>query len=203
MPKPGLALGVLALTTASALAQTDRPAPPAREPAAAAGTAGRGGSGTGHAGRHARDLRAQRAAGITLAQAVEAAENRGQGRAVEAKFETRDGAGAGAGAYGIKVLNGDGKLVEHRVDGGSGQVTESEDQPVEGFFSRLRPADVRDARTTLRQAIAIAERSAGGRAAEAEAERGGDAVRYKVTVADGGRTREVKVDADGQAVVRD
>ena len=199
MLKPGLALGVVALTTASALAQTDRPAAPAREPAATAGTAGRGGSGTGHAGHHARDLRAQQAARITLAQAVEAAENRGQGRAVEAKFETRDG----AGAYEIKVLGGDGKLVEHRVDGGSGQVTESEDHPVEGFFSRLRPADVQDARTTLRQAIAIAEQSAGGRAAEAEAERGGGAVRYRITVADGGRTREVGVDANGQAVMRD
>lgn len=191
MLKPGFALGVLALATTSVLAQTNRPAPPAREPAATAGTVGRGGSGTGH---DARDLRTQQAARITLAQAVESAESRGKGRAVEAKFETR----GGAGAYEIKVLGGDGKLVEHRVDGGSGQVTKSEGHPVEGFFSRLRPADVQDARTTLRQAIAIAEQGAGGRAAEAEAEREGGAVRYRITVANGDRTKEVRVDADGR-----
>lgn len=194
MLKPGFALGVLALATTSVPAQTDQPAPSAREPAATTGAAGQGGSGTGHAGHHARDLRTQQAARITLAQAVESAENRGEGRAVEARFETR----SGAGAYGIKVLGGDGKLFEHRVDGNSGQVTKSEGHPVEGFFSRLRPVDVRDARTTLGQAIAIAEQSAGGRAAEAEAEREGGAVRYRITVANGDRTKEVRVDADGR-----
>lgn len=190
MLKPGLAF-----TTTLALGQTNPPPPPGREPAAVPGTVGP--RGAGPSGPRRPRSPAQQAARTTLAQAVEAAENRGQGRAVEAKFETRDG----AGHYDIKVLGGDGKLVKHRVDDGSGQVTKSEDHPVEGFFSRLSSADVRDARTTLRQAIALAEQKAGGRAAEAERE--GDAVRYKVTVANGDRTREVGVDANGQAVVRD
>ena len=198
MPRLGLVAAALALTPTLALAQTSL-APPAGNPAAPTGANGPRGSGTSHAGHHAHDLRGQQAARVTLAQAIEAAEGRGQGRAIEAGFETR----SGTGHYEVTVLGDDGKLTEHDVDAVSGQVTGSESRRLEGFFIRLRPADVQNARTTLRQAITLAEQRAGGRAAEAEVERDGDTVRYKITVADGDRTREVRVGADGQASVRD
>lgn len=201
MPEPGLVAGILALTTTLALAQTG-PAPPSgRDAAAPTGAIGPRGSGAGRAGHHARDLRAQQAARTTLAQAVEAAEGRGQGRAIEAGFESR----SGTGCHVVKVLGDDGKLVEHGVGAASGQVTGGESRPIEGFFARLRPTDARNARTTLRQVIVLAEQRAGGRAAEAEVEGEGegDAVRHKITAANGDRTREVRVGADGQASVRD
>lgn len=200
MFKPSLAFGVLAFTASLALAQTTPSSPPAKQdPGLRSGASEPRNSGTGHAGHHARDLKGQQAAKVTLAQAIEAAERRGQGRAIGAEFETR----SGTGHYEVRVLGDDGKLVEHHVDAASGQVTESEGHPIEGFFTRLKPADVQNAHTTLRQAVALAEQKAGGRAAEAKAEHDGDAVRYTITVANGDRTHEVRVDTNGQAVMRD
>lgn len=197
MSRLSMIAGVLAvLTTTPALAQTSPAAPSGRDAAAPTGTNGARGSGSGH---HARDYQAQQAARTSLVQAIEAAEGRSQGRAVEASFDARNG----RGHYEVKVLGMDGKLVEHEVDAASGQVTKSESRPVEGFFTRLGPTEIRNARTTLQQAIALAEQKVGGKAAEAEVEREGDAVRYEVAVVGRDRTREVRVDADGQVSARD
>lgn len=180
----GLALSALGLATTLALAQT--------------GIQGSAPHGTrGHQAHDAQALKTQQAAKVSLLQAVETAEGKGPGRAVDAEFKIE----RGIAQYEIKVLGSDGKLLEHHVDATSGQIIKSESHPVEAFFTRLKPADVQSASTTLRQAITVAEQKASGRAVEAEVEREGNALRYDVTVATGDRTQKVRVGADGQAVL--
>lgn len=185
------AAGVLALMTTLALAQTDQPSPTNRERDVTTGRViDSRGAGGGH---RAGDLRGQQAARVQLSQAIEAAESQGQGFAIGAGFEIGEG-----GYYEIKVLAADGTLMRRLVDATSGQVTKTERHQIEGFFTRLRPADVRSARTTLRQAIIIAEQRVCGRAAEAAVERENDMVSYKITVTNNDRMQEVRVSADGQ-----
>jgi uncharacterized membrane protein YkoI len=52
---------------------------------------------------------------------------------------------------------------------------------------------VQNAPTTLKQAVAIAEQKAGGKAAEAEIEREASTVRYKITVMTGSQSQEITV----------
>lgn len=184
-------VGVLALMTTLALAQTDQPPPTNRERDVTTGRViDSRGAGGGH---RAGDLRGQQAAKVQLLQAIEAAESQGQGRAIGATFEIAQG-----GHYEVKVLDANGTLLRHLVSANSAQVMRTERLQVEGFFSRLRPVDVQNARTTLRQAIVIAEQRVGGRASEAEVEREGDTVSYKITVTNNERMQEIRVSADGQ-----
>ncbi|MBI0538437.1 hypothetical protein D9599_23000 [Roseomonas sp. KE2513] len=185
------AVSPFALMTTLALAQTDRPSPTNRERGVTAGRViDSRGAGGGH---RASDLREQQTVRVPLLEAVEAAESRESGRAIEAGFEI-----GGGGYYEIKVLGADGMIMRHFVDANSGQVTRTDRQQMEEFFTRLRLIDMQNARTTLRQAIVIAEQRVGGRAAEAEVERDGDTVSYRVTVTNNDRLQEIKVSADGQ-----
>lgn len=136
----------------------------------------------------------QQAAQVSLARAVEIAETKGPGRTVRVGFKV-DGSTM---QYDVRVLAADGRLVEHHVDAKSGQVLRSENHPIEAFFTRLNPTDVVSARTTLRRAIAVAEEKAKGKASEAEVNRGGNAVRYEVTLVADGRFRKVQVEEDGR-----
>jgi uncharacterized membrane protein YkoI len=128
-----------------------------------------------------------------LAQAIDTAEQQGQAKAVSAEFEEDDG-----GQWEIKVIRSDGSLVEHTIDGRTGQIRKSETQRLESIFSRLKPADFQNARTSLKQAIALAEQQGGGRAVEAEIERENNTVQYEITVVNGDRSTELKISADGQ-----
>ena len=134
---------------------------------------------------------------VSLSQAIDTAEKEGHGKAIDAEFE-RSG---NAGYYAVKVLSNDGnKLVQFKIDGNSGQVTGTDNEAIEKFFTRLKPADLQNARTSLKQALATAERQAGGKAVDAEVEREGAGVQYKVTVANGDRTQDVRIDGNGQLV---
>ena len=134
---------------------------------------------------------------VSLSQAIDTAEKQGQGKAIDAEFE-RSG---NAGYYSVKVLSNDNsKLTEYKIDGNSGQVTGTDNEPVEKFFTRLKPADLQNAHTSLKQALATAEKQASGKAIDAEVEREGSGVQYKITVANGDRTQDVKVDGNGQIV---
>jgi uncharacterized membrane protein YkoI len=64
-------------------------------------------------------------------------------------------------------------------------VVETENERFESLFTRLKPADLQNARISLKQALAIAEQhiGAGARAIEAEVERESGALRYEITVA--------------------
>lgn len=194
MLKPCVAIGAVALFTSAALAQTSPP-PAAPSPGATARPESGTARGTNTRG-HTSEYRAAQAAKVTLTQAIEAAESKGQGRAVEVDFEVENN----IPQYEVKVLGADGKLVEHHVDANTGQVIKSENHPIEGFFKRLKPADMQNARTSLKQAVALAEQKAGGRAVEAEVEHEANSVQYEITVANGDRTQKVKVDANGQIV---
>ena len=107
----------------------------------------------------------------------------------------------GTAQYEIKVLGPDGTLMEHHVDADSGQIIRSESHPIDGFFMRLKPADVQNASLTLGQAVAVAEQKAGGKATEAEMIREGDQFRHEVTTVTGSRAQKVRVGVDGQAVL--
>jgi uncharacterized membrane protein YkoI len=147
----------------------------------------------------ASDVQAIQNLKVSLSQAIDTAEKQGHGKAIDAEFK-REGT---AGYYEVKVLSDNGnKLVLHRVDGNSGQVTGSDNQPIEKYFTRLKPADVANARTSLKQALATAEKQANGKAIDAEVEREGSGVQYKVTVAAGDRTQDVRIDGNGQVVSR-
>lgn len=143
MLKPCVAIGAVALFTTVALAQTSPP------PAPSPGATARSESGTARSTNtrgHTSEYRAAQAAKVTLTQAIEAAESKGQGRAVEVDFEVENN----VPQYEVKVLGADGKLVEHHVDANTGQVIKSENHPVEAFFKRLKPADMQNARTSLK-----------------------------------------------------
>ena len=148
---------------------------------------------------NASDVQAIQNLKVSLSQAIDTAEKQGQGKAIDAEFK-RDGT---AGQYEIKVLSDNGnKLVLYRVDGNSGQVTGTDNQPIEKYFTRLKPADIANARTSLKQALATAEKQANGKAIDAEVEREGSGVQYRVTVASGDRTQDVRIDGNGQVVSR-
>lgn len=147
------------------------------------------GSGVAHADTNRRDIQAMNNAKLSLAQAIEAAEKQGQGRAIEAGFEAKDG----TGQYEIKVLSQD-KLTKYKLDANTGQVRETENEPIERHLTRLKPQDLQSAQVTLTQAIATAEQRVGGKAIDAEVEREADRVEYEVTVArTDGTTQKAKI----------
>ncbi len=189
-----LTSSVLVLTTSLALAQTNA-SPTLGTPPTSAGTPRPTDTPSGSNALAPADQRGGQAAQITLAQAIDTAEQQGQAKAISAEFEEDDG-----GQWEIKVLQNDGKLVEHTIDGKTGQIRKSENQLLESFFSRLKPTDFQNARTSLKQAIAIAEQQGGGRAVEAEVERENNTVQYEITVVNGDRSTEIKVNSEGQII---
>ncbi|WP_052763828.1 PepSY domain-containing protein [Microvirga massiliensis] len=188
----------LALTTALAMAQATSapPASGATTPAPAGSTVDQ------RANRGSSEFQAIQSVKVPLSQAIATAEQQGQGRAISAEFEEQDR--NDPAHYEIKVVQSDGKLVEHKVDANSGTVIKSENQPFERYFTRLKPADFQNARTSLKDAITMAEqRIAGGKAVEAEVGRENDAIVYEIEVATAERSQEIKIDANGQVVSRD
>ncbi len=187
-----LTSSVLALTASLAVAQTSPPSMPGSAPSSASNP-GPADTPAGSNSLAPADQRRGQAAQITLAQAIDTAEQQGQAKAISAEFEEDDG-----GQWEIKVIRSDGSLIEHTIDGRTGQIRKSENQRLESIFSRLKPADFQNARTSLKQAIALAEQQGGGRAVEAEIERENNTVQYEITVVNGDRSTELKISADGQ-----
>ena len=187
-----LTSSVLALTASLAVAQTSPPSTPGSAPTSAS-TPGPADTPAGSNSLAPADQRRGQAAQITLAQAIDTAEQQGQAKAISAEFEEDDG-----GQWEIKVIRSDGSLIEHTIDGKTGQIRKSENQRLESIFSRLKPADFQNARTSLKQAIALAEQQGGGRAVEAEIERENNTVQYEITVVNGDRSTELKISAEGQ-----
>ena len=195
MSRIAFSLAPFLLLTGLAAAQTGPTMPaPAQGPAAVPSGNAQPAHGTkGHREREHEGLQNVK---ISLTQALDTAESKGPGRAFEADFET----GGGKPYYEVMVLGSDGKLTDHHIDANSGQVIKSDNHPIESYFVRLKPADVQNAPTTLKQAVAIAEQKAGGKAAEAEIEREASTVRYKITVMTGSQSQEITVGADGKIV---
>lgn len=149
----------------------------------------------GTTGHRERDYEGLPAAKVSLVEALEIAEGEGPGRAIMAEFE----GGIGKPCYEVKLLSDDGKLTHHRVDANSGQVTKSDDHPIESYFTSLKPSNLRDVDLSLRQAAVIAAKT-GDKVAEAQIEREDDGVQYKITVVTNGEGHEVKVGSDGRII---
>ncbi|MDR7039956.1 putative membrane protein YkoI [Methylobacterium sp. BE186] len=180
------AAGLLALSAGLALAQAP----------AATGTAPQANQASGDL----KEFQVAKLAKVSLAQALATAESQGdKGRAIDADFEKADG--KNPAHYSIKVVYPDGKLIEYGIDADSGAVYKSENQPIERYFTRLKTADFQNAKTSLKDALAIAEQKAGGgKAYEAEVERDGQSVQYEISVALADRSQEVKVGPDGKVI---
>lgn len=143
------------------------------------------------------------AAKVAIADAISVAEKTGgQGKAISVDFERQSG--NEAAHYEVKVIYPDGKLVEHEIDAMTGSVIKSENQPFERYFTRLKPADFQGAKTSLREALTVAERHVGNaaKAVEAEVEKDGSAVVYEIDLVTASGKHEVKIDASGQIVAR-
>ncbi|GBU17920.1 MULTISPECIES: PepSY domain-containing protein [Methylobacterium] len=188
------AAGALALTTGLAFAQTGTTAP--NPPAA--GTA----APATNADSSLKEWQVAKTAKVGLSQAITTAEAQGEekgGRAIEADFEK---AGSKDPAhYAVKVVYPSGKLVEYGINADTGAVYKTENQPIERYFTRLKPADFQNAKTSLKDALAIAEQKAGGgKAYEAEVSKDGSSVQYKIEVAGADKEHKVKVGGDGKVV---
>lgn len=195
MPRIALPLAPFLLLTSFAVAQTSPTTlAPAQSPAAAPRSTTEPAHGT--RGHREREHEGLQTAKISLSQALDTAESKGPGRAFEADFENE----GGKTYYEVMVLGSDGKLTDHHIDANSGQVIKSDNHPIESYFVRLKPSDVQNAATSLKQAVATAEQKAGGKAAEAKAEGEGSGVQYKITVMTGTQSQEIRVGADGKIV---
>lgn len=138
-------------------------------------------------------------ANVSLTQAIHMAEEQGSGKAISAEYEPKSGT---AGYYQVKVLSNDGKkLTRYRLDPNTGKVTDTSDEPIEKAFTRLKPASISNAPTSLTRAITTAEQRAGGKATDASVDRDGDQVQYTVKVAKAdGSTEKVKVNGSNGKV---
>jgi uncharacterized membrane protein YkoI len=147
------------------------------------------------------DYKAFSQSSTSLTQAIQAAEKAqgGQARAVDAEFEHDDG----KSQYEIKVMSGD-QVMTYYIDAASGQSTKSEEQGALADFLGVNKVDagkLNSAKTTLTQAIGVAEQNTNGKAIEAEVDEDTGGVHYEVTVLVGDDTREVEVDgATGQVL---
>lgn len=148
-------------------------------------------------GSASADDAAAQTAKVSIAQAIEAAEKAGMGKATEADFDDENG-----GRWEVKVLaEGGNKLTEFHVDPNSGQVTGQEEQTFEKYFVMLKPENFQKAQVQLKDAIAAAEALAKGKATSAEVERDGEAVSYEIDVATTDGDKDVTVDAAGKATL--
>ena len=179
------AAGLLALSASLAVAQT--PAAKPAEPATKADS-------------NLKEWQVAKAAKVGLAQALATAESQGDekgGRAIDADFEKADS--KDPAHYSVKVVYPSGKLVEYGINADTGVLYKTENQPFERYFTRLKASDFQNAKTSLKDALTIAEQKAGGgKAYEAEVEKDGASVQYEIKVAGADKEQEVKVGTDGK-----
>lgn len=143
------------------------------------------------------DSAAAKNAKVSIAQAIEAAEKAGAGKATEADFEDDNG-----GRWEIKVLSAGGdKLTEYYIDPNTAEVKGQEEQTFEKYFVMLKPEAFQKAQVQLKDAIGAAEALAKGKAYAAEVERDGETVAYEIDVVAADGEKDVKVDAMGKATL--
>jgi uncharacterized membrane protein YkoI len=117
---------------------------------------------------------------ISMTEAIRIAEKQGNGQATSAEYEFKNG---NAAYYEIKVLRNDGqKLTKYELSPSTGTVKEVSDEKFEKLFTRIKPVAIQNAPTSLTRAITTAETRAGGKAKEAEVNRDGDQLQYKIEV---------------------
>ncbi len=146
-----------------------------------------------------KEWQVAKTAKVGLSQAISTAEMQGEekgGRAIDADFEKADS--KNPVHYAVKVVYPSGKLVEYGINADSGAVYKTENQPIERYFTFLTPKNFNEAKTSLKDALSIAEQKAGGgKAYEAEVSKDGKAVQYQIKVAGADKEQTVKVGPDG------
>jgi uncharacterized membrane protein YkoI len=149
-----------------------------------------------------KEWQVAKTAKVALPQAISTAEMQGEekgGRAIDADFEKADS--KDPVHYAVKVVYPSGKLVEYGINADTGAVYKTENQPIERYFTFLTTKNFNEAKTTLKDALAIAEQKAGGgKAYEAEVSKDGKAVQYEIKVAGADKEQTVKVGPDGKVV---
>jgi len=140
---------------------------------------------------------------FSLSEAIHLAERQGNGQAISAEYEFKRGNPA---YYEVKVLRDDGRrLTQYQLSPDTGRVQEASNEEFEKLFTRLKPASVQNAPTSLSRAISTAEARSGGKATEAEVDRDGDQVKYTVKVVKtDGSSEKVRINgADGKVASAD
>jgi uncharacterized membrane protein YkoI len=196
--------GLTILGLGVALAQT--PAPSTTGPSTGNATTTAPPPATGEAATKAGDdmkeWQVAKIAKVSLPQAISTAEAQGDekgGRAIDADFEKADS--KDPAHYSIKVVYPSGKLVEYGINADTGVLYKTENQPIERYFTFLTPANFNEAKTSLKDALSIAEQKAGGgKAYEASVSKDGKAVQYKISVATADKEQTVTVGPDGKVV---
>jgi uncharacterized membrane protein YkoI len=144
------------------------------------------------------EAQAMENAKVSLTEAIHIAERQGNGQAISAEYEFKNGNPA---YYEVKVLGNDGqKLTQYELDPNTGKVKEVKDEKFEKLFTRLKPTAIQHAPTSLTRAITTAETRSGGKAKEAEVNRDGDQLQYEVKVVKtDGSSETLKINgADGK-----
>jgi len=135
---------------------------------------------------------------VSLTDAIHMAETQGSGQAISAEYEFKNG---NPPYYEVKVLRNDGaKLTKYELSPNSGKVKEISNEEFQKLFTRIKPASIQNAPTSLSRAISTAESRSGGKATDASVDRDGDQIQYTVKVVKlDGTTEKVKVNgSDGK-----
>lgn len=133
---------------------------------------------------------------VSVPQAIDVAEKASGGHAVEAVFTPH---ARGGGNHDVVILQPDGGLKHYYIDANNSVITGATDLPLSNLYTRFTKDKLTAAKTTLTQAVGIAEaQKAGDRAIAGAVELEGDGVAYNITLAgpDGDKTFDVS--ADGQ-----
>jgi uncharacterized membrane protein YkoI len=141
-----------------------------------------------------REDQALASATVSIAEAVEIGENKGQGKTVGAEIDIEKG----LPIWEVRILGADG-VMEFKVDANSGQVVKIEDEHVRGkltnFVTGTNLKDLGSVKTTFAEAVAMAEQRANGKAVKVEVEHEHHHVQFDVFVRSGDTTKKVKIDS--------
>jgi uncharacterized membrane protein YkoI len=143
---------------------------------------------------NSRETQALSSATVSLSQAVEIGEKQGLGKSVGVEFDIE----RGRGLWEVKVLSASG-LQEFKVDAISGQVIQVEDEHLRGrltnFVTGMNLKDLEAVKTTLAQAVAMAESQAKGKAVKVQVEHERGGVQFEVFMRVGDDAKKMKIDA--------
>lgn len=126
---------------------------------------------------------------VSLSKAVEISEKQSLGKSLGAMFDIEKG----RALWEVVILNATG-LQEFKVDASTGQVIKI--KLLTNFVSSMNLKDLETAKTTLAQAVAMAERQSKGKAIKVQVEHERGSVQFDVSVRVGDSTKKSKIDAE-------
>lgn len=143
---------------------------------------------------NSRETKALASATVSLSQAVEISEKQGLGKSVGVEFDIeKDRA-----VWEVKVLGASG-LQEFKVDAISGQVIKVEDEYLRGrlmnFITGMTLKDLEAVKTTLAQAVTVAENQTQGKAVKVEVEHERGGIQFEIFTRVGDSAKKLKIDA--------